>query len=255
MMPPVSSMLRRIRSGYTTKLAIRSVNLASMKSTRIVLSGIMTRSTDEWLMSRSCQRVMFSMEATQFARTIRAKPQRFSETIGLRLCGMAEEPFWPGGNGSSASSTSVRCRWRISVADFSMLLPGAVAEHGEEPVQVLQNGIGGLDHQNGQRGVQDIGGGQAQVQVADRWPDLLGNGFDEGNDVVLRDPLQRLDTRRVDAGLAADLPDCRSGDQPFLRQSLAGQKLHLQPRFIFARRLPDRFQERPGIAINHGSPT
>ena len=122
MTPPVSSMLRRIRSGYTTKSAISSVNRASMKSTRIVLSGMMTRSTDEWLMSRSCQRAMFSMEATQFARTNRAKPQRFSETIGLRLCGMAEEPFWPGVNGSSASSTSVRCRCRTSVANFSMLL-------------------------------------------------------------------------------------------------------------------------------------
>ena len=43
--------------------------------------------------------------------------------MGLRLCGMAEDPFWPLPNASSASRTSVRCRCRISVANFSMLEP------------------------------------------------------------------------------------------------------------------------------------
>ena len=43
----------------------------------------------------------------------------FSVSTGLRLCGMAEEPFWPSEKNSSASSTSVRCRWRISVASRS----------------------------------------------------------------------------------------------------------------------------------------
>ena len=32
---------------------------------------------------------------------------------------MAEEPFWPSEKNSSASSTSVRCRWRISIASRS----------------------------------------------------------------------------------------------------------------------------------------
>ncbi len=49
-------------------------------------------------------------------RTIRARPVRFSLSTGLRLCGMADEPFWPGEKYSSTSSTSVRCRCRISVA-------------------------------------------------------------------------------------------------------------------------------------------
>ena len=43
----------------------------------------------------------------------------FSDNTGLRLCGIAEEPFWPSEKNSSASSTSVRCRWRISVASRS----------------------------------------------------------------------------------------------------------------------------------------
>src|SRR5918993_1088006 len=41
-------------------------------------------------------------------------PARRSATIGLRLWGMADEPFWPSANGSSASRTSVR--WRVPTA-------------------------------------------------------------------------------------------------------------------------------------------
>ena len=51
---------------------------------------------------------------------MRARPVRFSVRIGLRLCGIAELPFWPGEKYSSASSTSVRWRWRISVASRSI---------------------------------------------------------------------------------------------------------------------------------------
>ena len=47
---------------------------------------------------------------------MRERPVRFSDSTGLRLCGIAEEPFWPSEKNSSASSTSVRCKCRISVA-------------------------------------------------------------------------------------------------------------------------------------------
>ena len=45
---------------------------------------------------------------------------RFSDSTGLRLCGIADEPFWPSEKNSSASSTSVRCRWRTSIARRSI---------------------------------------------------------------------------------------------------------------------------------------
>jgi len=128
-------------------------------------------------------------------------------------------------------------------------------EHHEQAVELAQDRIGGFDHQNGQRGIEDVGGGQAHMQVSGGRTDLLGDGFEKGDDVVLRDPLQRLDARRLDAGLGPDLLDRRWGDQPFLRQGLTGQKLHFEPGFILARRLPDRFQERPGVPVNHESPT
>ncbi len=47
---------------------------------------------------------------------MRERPVRFSDSTGLRLCGIAEEPFCPSEKNSSASSTSVRCMWRISTA-------------------------------------------------------------------------------------------------------------------------------------------
>ncbi len=53
---------------------------------------------------------------------MRARPVRFSVSTGLRLCGIADEPFCPGEKYSSASSTSVRCRWRTSVASRSIEL-------------------------------------------------------------------------------------------------------------------------------------
>ena len=51
---------------------------------------------------------------------MRARPVRFSLSTGLRLCGIADEPFCPSEKYSSASSTSVRWRWRISIASRSI---------------------------------------------------------------------------------------------------------------------------------------
>ena len=53
------------------------------------------------------------------ARSSRARPTICSQPIGLRLCGIADEPFWPFANGSSTSPISVFCRPRISSANFS----------------------------------------------------------------------------------------------------------------------------------------
>ena len=64
------------------------------------LSGRITRSTEECEMSRSCQSATFSNAACALARISRARPTICSQPIGLRLCGIAEEPFWPLPNGS-----------------------------------------------------------------------------------------------------------------------------------------------------------
>ena len=78
------------------------------------------RSTDECEISRSCHNATFSIAGSAYERTIRASPVRFSDKTGLRLWGIADEPFWPGEKYSSASSTSVRWRWRISIDSRSI---------------------------------------------------------------------------------------------------------------------------------------
>ena len=85
----------------------------------IVASGAIMRSTEECEMSRSCQSATFSIAGVTALRTMRARPVRFSVSTGLRLCGIADEPFCPSEKNSSASSTSVRCKWRNSVASRS----------------------------------------------------------------------------------------------------------------------------------------
>ena len=93
-------------------------------------------------MSRSCHSVTFSSAGMTALRTTRARPVRFSVSTGLRLCGIEELPFWPSEKNSSASRTSVRCRWRISVARFSMRR-GDDAEGGEERgVPVARDDLG-----------------------------------------------------------------------------------------------------------------
>jgi hypothetical protein len=70
-------------------------------------------------MSRSCHSATFSSPACALLRTTRESPLICSQVTGLRLCGMADDPFCFSLKYSSASRTSVRCRWRISVAILS----------------------------------------------------------------------------------------------------------------------------------------
>ena len=95
------------------------VKRRSMWSSAMNESGRMIRSTDECEMSRSCQSATFSSAAAALPRSSRARPQICSQPIGLRLWGIADEPFCPLANGSSTSPISVFCRPRISSANFS----------------------------------------------------------------------------------------------------------------------------------------
>ena len=97
-------------------------------------------------MSRSCHRATSSRPAPRLPRRTRARPARRSHVMGLRLWGMAELPFCPARNGSAASPTSVRWRWRISVAIIS--IDGA--DRGARP-QVLGVAVAGDDLGGGHR--------------------------------------------------------------------------------------------------------
>ncbi|MBA7596285.1 hypothetical protein ES703_03255 [subsurface metagenome] len=70
-------------------------------------------------MSRSCHRAMFSSDVRACPRTSLARPEMRSQSSGLRLWGIAEEPVCPSSKGSSTSRISVLCSPLISVANFS----------------------------------------------------------------------------------------------------------------------------------------
>ena len=75
-------------------------------------------------MSRSCHSATSCSPACRLRRgRTRASPLIVSAEIGLRLCGIADEPFWPGLKPSCTSPTSVRCRWRSSTAISSHVAP------------------------------------------------------------------------------------------------------------------------------------
>src|SRR4030067_304625 len=77
---------------------------ASAKSSTMVASGAITLSAEEWLMSRSCHRATFSKAVSAYPRRRRASPHRVSDRTGLRLGGLAEEPFCPYAQRSSHRS-------------------------------------------------------------------------------------------------------------------------------------------------------
>ena len=112
---PVGVDLEAVAAGRSSSAWRRPATPSARSKTK--------RSALEWLMSRSCQRAMFSRPTSASARSRRAKPVIRSARTGLRLWGMALLPCWPAPNGSNASPTSVRCRWRTSTAIRSSVPP------------------------------------------------------------------------------------------------------------------------------------
>ena len=63
------------------------------------------------------------MPAWRLPRSTRDRPLIVSALIGLRLWGIALDPFWPALKPSCTSLTSVRWRWRSSTAISSIVEP------------------------------------------------------------------------------------------------------------------------------------
>ena len=120
----------------------RSVS-ASTWSSRIVESGSTIRSALECVMSRSCHSATFSSPTWALPRRTRASPQMRSQTTGLRLCGIALEPFWPG----PERLLDLAHLGALQVADLGReaLQPGAGQRDGGQQlgVAVARHDLGG----------------------------------------------------------------------------------------------------------------
>ena len=85
------------------------------------------------------------------------------------------------------------------------VLLGARPYRVERAGQILDDQVAGFTHLQRLRGVDHVGGGEAEVQPARRRPDLFGDRGGEGDDVVLGDLLDRFDARHVEPGARAQL--------------------------------------------------
>ena len=71
-------------------------------------------------------------------------------------------------------------------------------------MQTFKDGCGCFLEQESLRGVDDVGGGEAEVQPAGFWADLFCDGGGEGDDVVARLKFDLLDAGDLEVALGAD---------------------------------------------------
>ncbi len=136
--------------------------------------------------------------------------------------------------------------------DRAAMLLGPRGDGRERPLDSFQDQRTRVAELQRQRGVEHIGRGQPVVEPAAFLAQLLGDGIDEGGDVVLRsglelgDPLRRRDGRagpdRLDGG-------ARHGAEfgpPVERRQLDFEPAR-EPRLV----RPDRRHGRAGVARDH----
>ena len=88
-----------------------------------------------------------------------------------------------------------------------LVLEGAALQRGEQRVDVGDQDVGGARKLHGEAGVEHVRARHALMHEARVRADELGEVGQEGDDVVLGHPLDLVDARDVELGLAALLPD------------------------------------------------
>ena len=138
------------------------------------------------------------------------------------------------------------------------------ANHGRVPVlvgprtdglgqriDVPDDQIGRLDHLQRQRGVDDVGGRQAEMQIPRRRPHMLGHRRRERNHVVMRRLLDFLDARDVEPRARPELACGVVRDDAGVGHRVGGRELDLEPRLIAPLLGPDAPHLGVGVAGNH----
>ena len=135
-----------------------------------------------------------------------------------------------------------------------LVLVRPALERGEQRVDVGHEQVGGADELHREAGVEHVRRGQALVDVARLRADDLGEVGEEGDDVVLRLALDRVDARDVEHRLLAALADeprrllRRSAD---LGHAVERRGLDLEPDAEAGLGRPDRRHLGAGVAGDH----
>ena len=137
---------------------------------------------------------------------------------------------------------------------LAMLL-GARDDGDERAVDPGEDQRAGVADLKRERGVEDVGGRQAVVEPAPLLAETLGDGVDEGGDVVVRARLDlgdalRASERRARSRIVVDrLARHDAGLGPAVQRGELDLEPAREPRFV----RPDRRHGRAGVARNHCS--
>ena len=132
------------------------------------------------------------------------------------------------------------------------MLLGARDDDGERRVEALEDErAGGADLER-ERGVDDVGGGEAVVEPAALLAELLGDGVDEGGRVVVERRLELGDPLRARRdGLLLERPRGLLGDDPELGPGGGRRELDVEPGPQLALVRPDAGHGGTRIAGDH----
>ena len=128
---------------------------------------------------------------------------------------------------------------------------GPAGDDFAQVAQILQDQVRSFLHLHRERRVQHVAGGHALVHPSAGRPDVAGDVFQEGDDIVIGPFLDFRDFPEVIFSLGPDRFGIRRGDDPDFRLRLAGQGLDFEPDFVFALIRPDGGHFGSGITFDH----
>ncbi len=139
-----------------------------------------------------------------------------------------------------------------------LVFEGAPLQRREQPVDIGDNEIGGAHQLHVEAGIQHVGRRHALVHEARFGTDEFGEMRQEGDNVVLGDGLDFIDTIHIKLGLRPLVPDYPRrflGDHADLGHGGGGVRLDFEPDAKARLRLPDasHFSARVTIGIMFGS--
>ena len=132
-----------------------------------------------------------------------------------------------------------------------LVLEGAGLQRGKQRVDIGDEDIGGLDQLHVEAGVEHVGGGQAAMEEARLWPDMLGDRGEEGDHVVLHLALDLVDAGDVEAAALLDRLGRMLGDLPELGHCLGGTGLDPEPDAELRLGLPEASHFGAAVAGDH----
>ncbi len=130
---------------------------------------------------------------------------------------------------------------------------------GTDPNRVHRAGdaaddqVAGLPHLHRLRGVDDVGGRQAEMQPSRRGANLLSDRGREGDDIVVRDRFDRFDPLDVERGFLAQLFRGFSRDDAGFRHRVGGGEFDLEPCLVASLLAPDGPHFGVRVTLNHSS--